>query len=234
MRPAPLLFVLAICSVPMLARAAQETWPPVLSQMPLPAGTTELNRTNCVRVMLAAFRSNAVVKALIFLPGATDEFYMFRRAQAQLTNNTPTLLEAISALTNQTRIRATFRSPFLLLHTDNEPLEAKITAQRQGVVEKMKKAVVQPHVEFNDADWDSIQPLLKKKMGADVKPWRYSLDSFHFYRMAFAAWNLTEWEMLQAVALASQTCVAVESRSLLGLRTTVIRFECEQRLDSEF
>jgi len=159
---------------------------------------------------------------------------MFRRAQAQLTNSAPTLLDAISALTNQTRIRATFRPPFLLLHTDHEPLEAKLTVQRQATVEKMMGAGFQSHVEFNDADWDSIQPLLKKRLRADVKPWRYSLDSFHFYRMAFAGWNLTEWEMLQAVALASQTCVAVETRSLLGLRTTVIRFECEQRLDSDF
>ncbi len=45
--------------------------------MPLGTNVTELNRTNCVGIMLRAFQSNNVVKALIFMPGATDEFYFF-------------------------------------------------------------------------------------------------------------------------------------------------------------
>ena len=31
----------------------------------------ELNRTNCVRLLLSAFKRNDVVKALVFVPGAT-------------------------------------------------------------------------------------------------------------------------------------------------------------------
>ena len=45
-----------------------------LAQMPFPLHVTELNRSNCVEVMLGAFQSNHVIKALIFMPGATDEF----------------------------------------------------------------------------------------------------------------------------------------------------------------
>src|SRR6266496_3675139 len=77
-----------------LALYATGTWESALDQMPLGAGITELSRTNCVDLMLKAFQSNAVVKALIFMPGATDEFYMFKRARAQLTNASPTLLDA--------------------------------------------------------------------------------------------------------------------------------------------
>src|SRR5438552_1232256 len=93
---------------------ARQTWQTALGQMPLLV-STPLDRTNCVETMLRAFRSNEAVKALIFMPGATDEFYMFKRANVSLTNSAPTLLDAVSALANQTLVRATFRPPFLLL-----------------------------------------------------------------------------------------------------------------------
>src|SRR6266404_2918704 len=110
-----------------LPTAAAETWPEVLARMPLNAAIPQLNRSNCVDTMLHAFQSNRVVKALIFMPAATDEFYLFRRAKADLTNASPTLLDAVIALTNQTFIRATFRPPLLLLHTDEDPLEPDVT-----------------------------------------------------------------------------------------------------------
>src|SRR3974390_212884 len=100
--------------------SASESWREVLAGMPLRQETRQLNRTNCMELLLSGLQSNAVVKALIFMPGATDEFYMYRRAEAQLTNVSPSLLQAIDALTSQTRIRATFRSPMLLLHTDQD------------------------------------------------------------------------------------------------------------------
>src|SRR6516162_9933531 len=55
--------------------SAQETWQSALSRMPLETKVGELNRTNCVTLMLGAFQSNAIVKALVFMPGATDELY---------------------------------------------------------------------------------------------------------------------------------------------------------------
>src|ERR1043165_7155168 len=89
------------------AFAAEETWQSALDRMPLNTAVTELNRTNCVEVLLNALQPDATVKALIFMPGATDEFYMFNRAKAALTNAAPSLLDAVNALTNQTYIRAT-------------------------------------------------------------------------------------------------------------------------------
>ena len=56
---------------------AGEPWQEALARMPLGAGATELGRTNCVPLMLDAFQSNGVVKALIFMPGATDELLFF-------------------------------------------------------------------------------------------------------------------------------------------------------------
>src|SRR5258708_15644886 len=101
-----LLIMLAGLVAPLASQAADD-WPAVLACMPLAGHVAELNRTNCVEVMLNAFQSNSVVKALIFMPGATDEFYMFRRARAVFTNAHPTLFDATCALTNQTLIRVT-------------------------------------------------------------------------------------------------------------------------------
>ena len=178
--------------------------------MPLGGHVTQLNRTNCVDVVLHAFQSNSVVKALIFMPGATDEFYMFRRARADLTNAAPSLLDALIALTNQTFIRITFFPPLLLLHTDEDPLDPLIAIQHQPTVDKLKKARFLAHMLYDDRDWDVLQPALKKQLGIDIKPWRYSTDSWHFYRHSFAAWNLTGWEALQAAALAGKTKFTIQ------------------------
>lgn len=75
------VIALSLCLAP-LAVGAAETWQSALSRMPLGTNVTQLNRANCVGIMLRAFQSNTVVKALVFMPGATDEFYFFRRAKA--------------------------------------------------------------------------------------------------------------------------------------------------------
>jgi hypothetical protein len=212
-----------------LAGKSQDPWQQVLSRMRLDTGVTRLTRTNCVQVMLAAFQSNDVVKALIFMPGATDEFYLFRRARAEIPGRFPTLLDAVIALTNQTRIQATFAPPFLLLHTENDPLSPQVKVGHEPTARKLATHGFLPHVEFNDSGWDLIQPLLKGHLAIDIRPWRYSPEAYHFYRSAFAAWNLSGWEAIEAVALASQTRAIVEGRSIAALRGPVIRFENDMR-----
>ena len=183
--------------------------------MPLGASVAELNRTNCVALLLRAFQSNQTVKALVFMPGATDEFYMFRRAKANLTNASPMLLDAVSALTNQTFIRATFQPPLLLLHTDEDPLEPWIQIEDQAAVEKLKTKRLPPHVIYNDRDWDFLQPILKRALKVELRPWRYSRGSWHFYRHSFVGWNLSGWEALEAVMAAGKTRLTIRRKQLI-------------------
>lgn len=150
---------------------ATETWQAALDRMPLEATVTQLNRTNGVGIMLRAFRSNDVVKALIFMPGATDEFYFFRRARADLPGSPVSLLAAVSALTNQTMIRATFRPPFLLLHTEEDLLEPLITIKHLPTADKLRQARFVPHGIYDDRDWDSLRPILKSSLWIDLLPW---------------------------------------------------------------
>ncbi len=198
--------------------------------MPLGTNVTQLNRTNCVDLMLRAFQSNHVVKTLIFMPGATDEFYMFHRAKADLAGGSASLLDAVNALTNQTLIRATFHPPFLLLHTDEDPLEPLITIQHQGIAARFKQTRFVPHVIYNDRDWDVVQPMLKGALKADIRPWRRSYDSWHFYRHSFAAWDLTGWEALEAVALAGKTSVTIRRNQDSILPRAQVVFEGDTRV----
>ena len=183
--------------------------------MPLTEKVSELNRHNCVKVMLGSLRRNPAVKALIFMPGATDEFYFFRRARAALTNSAPTLLDAVSALTNQTFIRATLRPPFLLMRTDEDPVDPIITIQDQRTADRVRKKHFEKHGVFNDRDWDFMQPILSFDLDTDMLPVLHSHESHHFFRHSFAEFDLNGWDALRAVALAGKTGFTVQRKKVV-------------------
>jgi len=185
--------------------AADESWPSVLSQMPLGAGPVQLNRTNCAQLILNGFESNATVKAVIFMPGATDELYFFKRTQATVTNLSPSLYDAIVALTNQSHLRVVFRPPFLLIHSEEDVLNLDITIQHERTAEKLKTGKPVPRIEVFDRDWTQLVKLIKRRIGPTLMPYEGTSASWHFYRHTFAGWNLSQWEALEACALAGKT-----------------------------
>lgn len=203
-------FMLLLWLGAITASGATGTWTDALARMPLGTTARQLNRTNCIELMLGAFRSNQSVKALVFMPGATDEFYMFRRAKAELTNNSPTLLDAVVAVTNQTFIRATFHDPILLLHTAEDPLTLDIQIEHQPTAERVKRAQLPGLQLYLDRDWDYVQPILRRALRLDLRPWKNSTDSWHFYRHNFAGWNLNGWEALQCAAMAGKSRFTVQ------------------------
>ncbi len=62
-----------------------------------------------------------------------------------------------------------------------------------------------------------------------MRPWRYSSDSWHFYRHTLAGWNLTGWEALEAIALAGKTRFTVERKELVFGGDTRVRTRPELR-----
>jgi hypothetical protein len=188
-----------------LTVGAGESWQDALSRMPLNASVMELNRTNCVPLMLDAFQSNGVVKAFIFMPGATDELYFFRRAHTTLTNANPSLLDAVTALTNQTFIQATFQPPLLLLHTTEDSLDVIATVKNKSTAAKLQERLVPGRVQLEDADWGAVRSTLKWKLSVGLRPIENAADAWHFYRHNFAACGVTDWEMLETLALAGKT-----------------------------
>jgi hypothetical protein len=194
---------------------AQTTWQDAFAQMPLTNRVTELNRSNCVATMLGSFRRNPAVKGLIFMPGATDEFYFFRRARARLTNSAPTLLDAVAALTHQTYIRATVRPPFLLLHTAEDPLEPIGVVEDQKAADAIRRHAFAKEALYNDRDWDYLEHLLGFYLNTNMKPGPKSPSSNHFFRHSFAAFDLNGWEALEAAALAGKTKFTVKKNQVL-------------------
>ena len=168
--------------------------------MPLGTNVTELNRANCTLLMLNAFQSNAVVKALVFMPGATDELYFDRRVHAKLTNANPSLLDAVVALTNQTYIRATFRAPLLLLHASEDSLNVAVV-KNDSTAARLKQKTIPDRIIFKDA----VRVALRGNLSVGLRPFSDAPDSWHFYRHNFTACGVTQWEMLETIALAGKT-----------------------------
>jgi hypothetical protein len=209
------LFVASLAVLFPFSLVALEPWQEALSKMPLRSGVTQLTKTNAVEVMLEAFQENPAAKALIFMPGATDEFYFFNRGNAKLTNNSPTLLDAISALTNQTLIHVTFREPFILLHSAEDPLEPLFNIEDKKTFERIQKKKFAPHVLYNDRDWDFILRTLTFRLDTKILPGEKSHDSHHFYRHNVAAHNLNGFEALRALAFAGKTQFTVQKKKIL-------------------
>lgn len=180
-------------------------WFAALNRMPLGAGITELNRTNCIPLMLDAFQSNDVVKALIFMPGASDEISFFRRVHVKLSRPNPSLADAIVALTRQTYIQADFHPPFLLLHTTEDPLDPIAIVRNKSTAAKLQSRIIHGLLVFNDCEWDQLRAALRTKLSVSLRPFSNSPDSWHFYRHNFAACGLTQWQLLEAIAMSGQT-----------------------------
>jgi hypothetical protein len=214
MMPIRLIRLILLCPLLISATAlrAQPSWQQEFARMPLTEKVSELDRHNVVRIMLNSFQRNAAVQALIFMPGATDEFYFFRRAHARLTNAAPTLLDAVIALTNQTYVRATLTPPFLLLHSVEDPLEPIAVIEDQRTADRIKHHHFEKHALFNDNDWDYVEPILAFDVDTHLTPRVGSRDSYHFFRHSFAEFDLNGWEALRAVALASKTKFTVKKR----------------------
>lgn len=191
-----------------------QDWQKEFVAMPLAEAPRELNRTNAARLMLGAFKANAAVKALIFMPGATDELYFFDRDKAKLTNAAPTLLDAIAAYTNQTRIRAVFRPPFLLLHSAEDTLASSVVIEDAKTAEKLRGKTFAKQFLSDDQPWEFIKREVGWNLNINVTPGGTSEPSYHFYRHTLAGFGLNGMEAIEAVSLAGKTVVTVKKRAL--------------------
>lgn len=187
------------------AWAGEEIWTNALSRMPLATNVVVLNHTNCAQVLFASFQSNAMAKALLFMPGATDELYFFKRVRVTLTNTNPSLLDAVTALTNQSPLRLTFRPPFVLLYSGEDVLELDFQIKHEGTQKKLMTGKPLPHLLAWDRDWTQLLRMMKKQIPATLLPYERTTGSWHFYRHTFAGWNLTPWEMMEIAALTGKT-----------------------------
>jgi hypothetical protein len=109
------------------------------------------------------------------------------------------------ALTNQTYIQATFHPPLLVLHTTEDPLDTIAIVKNGSMATKLHEKTIPDLVVFNDSGWDDVRAVLNKKLSVSLRPFSNAPESWHFYRHNFAACGVTEWEMLEAIALTDKT-----------------------------
>ena len=202
--------------------AGAEDWVSALAGMSSSTNVPWLTRTNCAQAMFGMLRADPTVKAIVFMPGATDELYFFHRVSARLTNAQPTLLDAVAALTNQSPLRVTFHAPLLLIYSDEDVLEPDIKVEHPATVEKLKESRIPGRQEFLDQDWKAVRDHLQRKISAGISPLNRFAITRHFYRHTYTGWNLSAWETLEATALAGKTRLTV--------RRNHIEFDLDERI----
>jgi hypothetical protein len=209
---------------------AEEDWSAALDSMPLQLLNSQLDRTNCVEVILKSLRSNSVVKGIVFLPGATDELYLARRVEPRLTALASSLLDGIHAITRGGFIRATFRPPFLLLHTDSDPLEPIIAVEPAVTVSSFNQKRTAAELLYLDRNWEKIQPDLRRWLGISVVPAVGSRKSWHFYRHNLCGFHLSGQEVLEAVCLSGKTQATINRHGGLLQNRIQIVFSPDTRI----
>jgi hypothetical protein len=126
-----------------------------------------------------------------------------------LTNAAPSLLDAVSALTNQTYIQVTFQPPLLLLHTTEDSLDGFATVKNGSTAAKLRERLIIDRLDFNDADWDVVRAKVNPELSVGLRPFSGAAETWHFYRQNFAVCGVTEWEMLETLALSGKTTFTV-------------------------
>jgi hypothetical protein len=207
-----------ICMLGMLGAAIPgqcvEPWRMELASMPLNTNRIHFFKGEPARAILRAFTSNPVVKAIVMMPGSTDELYFHDRGTCFFTNN-PTLLDALNELTNRTSIRATFRAPFLLLSETNDYSMPLLAPSNSETFEILAKKSFVPEWLMLDKEWDQLYPLMDKHLGLKLTPKLGSPEAWHFYRVYFSAYNLNAKEAIELISLAAQTEVHAEKNRLI-------------------
>jgi len=196
------------------APASTEKWVSDLEKIPFLSGEKFLNESNSIPLIFQSFRKSGSISALAFLPGATDEFYFFKRAEAKLPPGELNLLQVCQALTNQTYIRMRFNPPSVIFHTSEDPLEPSIEVKSTEAAVKLKRHSFQKKFLYSDKDWEFTHPALRFYCNMKIVPEAKSTKANHFFRPSIVGFDLTVWETLEVFSLASKTQLVVDKKKI--------------------
>jgi hypothetical protein len=203
------------------AGGAERNWPEVFATMPL-SSSAPLGRSNAIRLLLESFVSNSVIHVLVVTPGMVDDFHLIHRDVALPPVSARNLRDAIVALTNVTAMRATAVGTLLVIHAGNEKPLADV-----GVEPDAAKAAAGLQVRrglgpvrWMDVPWKRVQPELRKRLNVGIRPTAGSEEGAHFERLNLAVMGATDWEVVEAVALATGSRAIVERRRIHFARGT--------------
>ena len=78
------------------------------------------------------------------------------------------------------------------------------SVKNEKTAAKLRQRLVPGRVLLNDADWGTVRSTLKGKLSIGLRPFENAVETWHFYRHDFAACGVTDWEMLETLALAGR------------------------------
>ena len=206
-----LLVVLLLC-----ISIQAEDWQAAFAKIPIRTQTFPVHLTPPVELILTNFQPTAEIRAVVLMPGAADRLYFYDWGQAELPQN-PTLLDAVTALTNKADLRIIVAPPFLLIARSYDDPRDPLSFAADVRVDKLKldERKFPGRTYFMDRPYDRLVPQTEKLTRLRVKPSRTDPGSWHFYRLAFVGYDLSAKEFLQALAYGTKTTVQIDKRKAI-------------------
>lgn len=195
-----------------LSGRAQD-WQSHFANIPIGAKTFRAHLTPPVEMILTNFKPTAEIRAVVLMPGAADRLYFYDWGEVTLPDN-PTLLDAVTALTNAADLRVFVAPPFLLIGREYDDPTPPLSVAPDISSEKLKlnERKLRGRTYYLDRSYDRIVPSAEKLTRLKLKPTRRSFASWHFYRLAFVGYNLTAAEFLKALAYGTKCSVTVDRK----------------------
>jgi hypothetical protein len=187
-----------------------EDWQTAFAKIPINTTSFRAHLTPPVDLVLTNFRPTSEIRAIVLMPGAADRLYFYDWGNVKLPPN-PTLLDAITALTNAADLRIFVAPPFLLIgmtyDNPNDPLT--VTPPSKAALPDRK---IRGRTYFLDRPYDRVLPKAEKFTKLKFIPTRTSADSWHYYRLSFVGYDLSAEELLRALAYGTKTTVAIDRK----------------------
>jgi hypothetical protein len=198
-----------------LAIRAQD-WQAAFVKIPIRAESFPAHLTAPVELILTNFQPTAEIRAIILMPGAADRLYFYNWGQITLPAN-PTLLDAITALTNKAGLTIFTAPPFLLVAMPYDNPGDPLSIASDVRIDKLKltERKLTGRTYFIDRPYDRLVPQTEKLTRLRIKPSRTDAGSWHFYRLSFVGYDLTSAEFLRAMAYGTKTTVQIQKRKVV-------------------
>jgi hypothetical protein len=190
-----------------------DDWQSAFAKIPIRTTNFPAHLTPPVELILTNFQPTAEIRCVVLMPGAADRLYFYDWGRITLPPN-PTLLDAITALTNKADLRVFAAPPFLLIGMKYDDASEPLRLVPGTPLEKLKldDRKRRGRTYFIDRPYDRLVPQTERLTRLRIKPSRSDPASWHYYRLAFVGYDLTAAEFLRAIAYGTKTSVLVDRK----------------------
>src|SRR5687767_3712380 len=114
-----------------------QDWQSHFGNIPIRTKSFRAHLTPPVELILTNFQPTTELRAVVLMPGAADRLYFYDWGEVTLPEN-PTLLDAVTALTNAADLRVFVAPPFLLIGRESDNPSDPLSIAGAISTEKLK------------------------------------------------------------------------------------------------